>query len=139
MLHYPEQLMTQASKLCVGRGSRQSACGVEGSKDCACSIYPVGTGRPHRNPSCDTLPLTVIALQGRCLGTGTPASGSVLPSCSLQIRLQQLWGHSASFPLPMLDIYLVRGEEITHTHTHIWLCTPTQFTPFQQRFKKSQV
>lgn len=96
----------------------EAACGGEGSKDCACSIYPVGTAHSHRKPSCDTLPFTVRALQGRRLGTGTQASGLTLPSCSLQIRLQQLWGHSASFPLPVTDIYEARGEEIPLTHSH---------------------
>ena len=135
MLHYPEQLMTRASKLCMGRGSRQSACSREGSKDCACSIYPVGNARPHRKPSCDTLPFTVRALQGRCLGTGTQASGSALPSCSLQIRLQQLGGHSASFPLPVPSMW--HGGRRYHTHTEP--STPTQLVPFQLRFRKSQV
>lgn len=107
-------------KLCVGKGSRRSACGGEGSKDCARSIYPVGTAHSHRNPSCDTLPFTVRALQGRCLGTGTRASGSALSSCSLQIRLQQLWGHSASFPPPRPGARHLRGmggADTTHTHS----------------------
>lgn len=126
MLHYPKQLQTHG-KATHGK----SACGGEGSKDCACSIYTVGTARPHHNPSYDTLLFTVRALQGRCLGTGTQASSSALPSCSLQIRLQQLWGHSASSPLPVLDIYVAQGEEIPHAHTHTRLCTRTQLTPFR--------
>lgn len=74
----------------------------------------MGTACPHCNPFCDTLPFTVRALQGRCLGTGTRVSSSALPSCSLQIRLQQLWGHSASFPLLVLTWHEGRRY---HTHS----------------------
>lgn len=51
------------------------------------------------------------------LGHKHQALGLVLPSCSPQIRLQQLWGHAASFPLPVLRIYVTQREEIPHTHT----------------------
>lgn len=107
-----------------GRGSRRSACGEEGSKDCAGSADPVGTVPSHRNPSCDTLPFTVSASKGGARGTRpgvtklqaadktAAAAGSFSINSSPHARHPRGMG----------------GRDTT------W--GPTQLTPFQLRFRK---
>lgn len=93
-----------------------------------CSICPVGTAPPHHKPSCNTLPFTVRALQGRCLSTGTRAS-RLVTKLQPADKAATAVGTFNIFSTPRTrHVRGTGGGDTTHTHTQS--CAHPPNSPF---------